>query len=62
VTDPKVTLHDVSVEGTADPDGVLQAIEAAVMAASHGGATPSLSRLRASITNSVPNRMNGGDA
>lgn len=60
MTDPKVTLHDVSVEAAGDYDAVLAAIERAVAAASRGGTTPSAGTLRASITNSVPNAIRGG--
>jgi len=62
MTDPKVTLHDVSVEGTVDHDGVLEAIQRAVAAAASDGTTPSAGTLRASISNSVPIAMNWGDA
>lgn len=62
MTDPKVTLHDVSVEGAADRDGVLEAIERAVAAASRDVATPSARTLRAGISNSVPDAIGGGDA
>jgi len=61
MTDPKVTLHDVSVEGTADHDGVLEAIQRAVAAASSDGPTPSARTLKAGISNDVPHAIRGGD-
>lgn len=61
MTDPKVTLHDVSVEGAADRDAVLEAIERAVAAASRRGTTPSTRTLKAGISNDVPDAIGGGD-
>lgn len=60
MTDPKVTLHDVSVAGATDHDSVLRAIEAAVMAAAQGNRSPSPDAVKAAITTSVSHATAGG--
>lgn len=55
MTDPKVTLHDVSVEGAADPGDVVDAVRDAVAAAVAEG-TPTQDAVRTAVASSVARR------
>lgn len=60
MTGPKVTLHDVSVEGDGDREQLLGAIETAVRTAASGHSAPTPAALRTGIRKAVAGQEGGG--